>query len=184
MDICPFKCGHLPPLYKSAIRISVLFLYNTPPPQALYVKIREINTLLIVFFLLFWDFVEWGGVIVIISIGRKLTCNLVLILTLNLPFDDLYSQWEYELTLTGDGRRSSMAWLKTDLNWNFACADTEGGIGGPDPPPPRKSQVIWVSLDIMIRNPFPGKSWTPPPRLENVRPLRILGKVLDPLYKL
>ena len=55
----------------------------------------------------------------IISIGRKLTCNLVLILTPNLPnlpFDDLYSQWEYGLTLTGDGRRSSMAWLKTDLN--------------------------------------------------------------------
>ena len=49
----------------------------------------------------------------IISIGRKLTCNLVLILT---PFDDQYSQWEYGLTLTGDGRRSSMAWLKTDLN--------------------------------------------------------------------
>ena len=52
----------------------------------------------------------------IISIGRKLTCNLVLILTPNLPFDDLYSQWEYGLTLTGDGCRSSMAWLKTDLN--------------------------------------------------------------------
>ena len=30
MDICPFECGHLPPLYKSAIRISVLILYNTP----------------------------------------------------------------------------------------------------------------------------------------------------------
>ena len=52
----------------------------------------------------------------IISIGRKLTCNLVLILTPNLPFDDLYSQWEYGLTLIGDGCRSSMAWLKTDLN--------------------------------------------------------------------
>ena len=29
MDIFPFEYGHLPPLYKSAIRISVLFLYNT-----------------------------------------------------------------------------------------------------------------------------------------------------------
>ena len=36
-----------------------------------------------------------------------------------------YSQWEYGLTLTGDGRRSSMAWLKTDLNCNFACADPD-----------------------------------------------------------
>ena len=50
-----------------------------------------------------------------------------------------YSQWEYGLTLTGDGRRSSMAWLKTDLNCNFACADPEEGEGGPDPPPPGKS---------------------------------------------
>ena len=52
MDIAPFECGHLPPLYKSAIRISVLFLYNTPP-RGLCVKLREINTQLIVFFLLF-----------------------------------------------------------------------------------------------------------------------------------
>ena len=51
MDIFPFECGHLPPLYKSAIRISILFLYNTS--QALRVKLREINTQLIVFFLLF-----------------------------------------------------------------------------------------------------------------------------------
>ena len=38
-----------------------------------------------------------------------------------------YSQWEYGLTLTGDERSSSMTWLKTDLNCNFACADPEGG---------------------------------------------------------
>ena len=50
----------------------------------------------------------------IISIGRKLTCNLVLILTPDQPFDD-YSQWEYGLTLTGDGRRSTMTWLKQTL---------------------------------------------------------------------
>ena len=49
----------------------------------------------------------------IVSIGRlKLTCNLVLFLTPDQPFDD-YSQWEYGLTLTGDGRRSSKTWLKT-----------------------------------------------------------------------
>ena len=105
MDICPFECGHLPPLYKSAIRISVLFLYNTPPPPALCVKLREINTQLIVFFSYFetlWS--EEGTLPVIISIGRKLTC---------------------------------------------------------------KSQVIWASLDIIIR--------TPPP-LENVRTLGSLEK--------
>ena len=108
----------------------------------------------------------------IISIGRKLTCNLVLIY-----HSMTYSQWEYGLTLTGDGRRSNMTWLKTDQNCNFACADTEGGIWGPDPP--RKSQVIWVSLNIMIRTP------PPPPPLEKVGPppwemsdpILILGKV-------
>ena len=72
-----------------------------------------------------------------------------------------YSQWEYGLTLTGDGRRSSMTWLKTDQNCNFACADPEGGIWGPDPP--RKSQVIWVSLNIMIRTPPPLEKVGPPP---------------------
>ena len=69
----------------------------------------------------------------IISIGRKLTCNSVLILTPDQPFDD-YSQWEYGLTLTGDGRRSSMTWLKSDQNCNFACADPEGGFGVQTPP--------------------------------------------------
>ena len=44
-----------------------------------------------------------------------------------------YSQWEYGLTLTGGGRSSSMAWLKTDLNRNFACADPEGGRGSGPP---------------------------------------------------
>ena len=52
------------------------------------------------------------------SIGRKL---------FNFNHSMTYSQWEYGLTLTGDGCRSSMAWLKTDLNCNFACADPEGG---------------------------------------------------------
>ena len=71
-----------------------------------------------------------------------------------------YSQWEYGLTLTGDGRHSNMAWLKTDLNCNFAFADPEGGGD-------HKLYVFF--LDIMIRTPRPpGKSWTPP--LENVRP--------------
>ena len=44
-----------------------------------------------------------------------------------------YSQWEYGLTLTGDGRRSSMTWLKTDLNCNFASEDPEGDLGSGPP---------------------------------------------------
>ena len=83
-----------------------------------------------------------------------------------------YSQWEYGLTLTGDGRRSSMTWLKTDLNCNFACADPEGDLGSGPPPPPRKSQVIWVSLNIMIR--------TPPPPLEKNGPPPPPGKCQTP----
>ena len=39
-----------------------------------------------------------------------------------------------------------------------------GGAGGPDPPTPGKSQVIWVSIGNKQLDP-PGKSWTP---LENV----------------
>ena len=40
-------------------------------------------------------------------------------------------------------------------------ADPEGG---PDPPPPPgKSQVIWVSLGNKQLDSPPGKSWTPPP---------------------
>ena len=96
-----------------------------------------------------------------------------------------YSQWEYGLTLTGDGRRSSMTWLRTDLNCNFACADPEGG-GGWGLDPPRKSQVIWVSLNIMIRTPLEKVG----PPLENVRPpldpfksiVFSVIKPLDPLY--
>ena len=73
----------------------------------------------------------------IISIGRKLTCNLVLILTPNLPFDDLYSQREYGLTLTGDERRSSMAWLKTNRpKLKFCMCGSRGGDRGSGPPPP------------------------------------------------
>ena len=86
-----------------------------------------------------------------------------------------YSQWEYGLTLTGDGRRSSMTWLKTDQNCNFACADPEGGIWGPDPP--RKSQVIWVSLNIMIRTPPPWKKLDPPPPGKCQTPSGSLEKV-------
>ena len=71
----------------------------------------------------------------IISIERKLTCNLVLILTPD-NHSITYSQWEYGLTLTGDGRRSSMTWLKTDLNCNFACVDPAGGFRVRTPPPP------------------------------------------------
>ena len=70
----------------------------------------------------------------IISIERKLTCNLVLILTPD-NHSITYSQWEYGLTLTGDGRRLSMTWLKTDLNCNFACVDPEGGFRVRTPPP-------------------------------------------------
>ena len=99
-----------------------------------------------------------------------------------------YSQWEYGLTLTGDGRRSSMTWLKTDLNCNFSCADPEGGFGVRTPLENHKLYVFF--LNIMIRTPPPpGKSWTP---LENVRPpldpwnsiVFPVIKPLDPLYKL
>ena len=68
-----------------------------------------------------------------------------------------------------------------------------GLIGGPDPP--GKSQVIWASLDIMIRTPPPPpwKKLDPPPPLENVRTIGCLEKCSflcnqtigpPPLYKL
>ena len=41
----------------------------------------------------------------------------------------------------------------------LASVDPEGGTGGPDPPPPGKSQVIWVS----IRNPLEKVGPPPPP---------------------
>ena len=55
-------------------------------------------------------------------------------------------------------------------------------LGGPDPPPSEKSQVIWVSIEISI--------WTPP-TLENVEPsldplksiVFSVIKPLDPLCK-
>ena len=52
----------------------------------------------------------------------------------------------------------------------FTSADPEGGTGDPDPPPPGKSQVIWVSIGNkqMIGPPPlwkkldpPGKCWIP-----------------------
>ena len=61
------------------------------------------------------------------------------------------------------------------------CADPEGVIGGPDPP--RKSQVIWVSIEI--------NTWTldpPPEKLDPLDPLKSIFfsviKPLDPLCKL
>ena len=140
MDICPFECGHLPPLYKSAIRISVLFLYNTPPPpQVLCVKLRKINTQLIVFSLLFWDFVEWGGVLVIISIGRKLTCNLVLILTPDQPFDDLQSVGIWARSYRGWAPLEyEMAQNRPKLQLCMCGSRGWGGGGGWGPDPPRK----------------------------------------------
>ena len=44
-----------------------------------------------------------------------------------------------------------------------------GGAGVPDPPPPGKTQVIWVSIGNKQLDPPPppGKSWIP---LENVGP--------------
>ena len=60
---------------------------------------------------------------------------------------------------------------------------SRGGIGVQTPPPPGKSQVIWVSIEISI--------WTPPP-LENAGPpldpwngiVFSVIKPLDPLCKL
>ena len=49
------------------------------------------------------------------------------------------------------------------------CGSRGGGTGGPDPPPPGKSQVIRVSIGNKQLDP-PGQSWTPPP----------LWKMLDP----
>ena len=67
-----------------------------------------------------------------------------------------------------------------------ACADLEGGIGAWTPPP-RKSQVIWVSIEISIWTaqekvgppcnccpPLPRKSWI----------LVSVIKPLEPLCKL
>ena len=74
----------------------------------------------------------------IISIGRKLTCNLVLTLTPDQPFDDLYS--------VGIWAHSYRGWapLEYDMAQNrpklqFCMCGSRGGIWGPDPP--RKSQV-------------------------------------------
>ena len=50
----------------------------------------------------------------------------------------------------------------------YASADTEGGTGGPDPPTPGKSQVIWVYIGNKQLDP-PGKSWTPSGTLKNDR---------------
>ena len=45
-----------------------------------------------------------------------------------------------------------------------SSADPEGGQGAGPPPPPGKSQVIWVSIwNKQLDPPPPGKSWTPPP---------------------
>ena len=52
-------------------------------------------------------------------------------------------------------------------------ADPEGGTGGLDPPPPGKSQVIWVSIG--------NKHLDTPPPLEKVGPP---WKILDPLCNL
>ena len=49
-----------------------------------------------------------------------------------------------------------------------ASADPEGGTGGPDPPPPGKSQDIWVSIGNKQLDP-PGKCSTPSGTLKNDR---------------
>ena len=60
------------------------------------------------------------------------------------------------------------------------CADPEGVIGGPDPPP-GKSQVIWVSIEI--------NTWTldppppPPPPLEKLDPLDPLKSIVLSVIK-
>ena len=46
--------------------------------------------------------------------------------------------------------------------------ESRGGDRGSGPPPPGKSQVIWVSIGNKQLDP-PGKSWTPLP-LKNARP--------------
>ena len=59
-----------------------------------------------------------------------------------------------------------------------ACADPEGGRGSG--PPPGKSQVIWISLEINIRkklNPLPLENAGPP-----LEPLKsIVFSVIKPL---
>ena len=60
----------------------------------------------------------------------------------------------------------------------YSSVDPEGGTGGPDPPPPGKSQVKWVcignkQLDTLEKvgpppTP-PGKCWTPSGTLKNDR---------------
>ena len=64
------------------------------------------------------------------------------------------------------------------------CADPEGVIEGPDPPPPPQNHVIWVPIEI--------NTWTQdPPPLEKLDPLDPLKSIvfslikpLDPLCKL
>ena len=48
---------------------------------------------------------------------------------------------------------------------------------GSGPPPPGKSQIIWVSIGNKQLDPPPGKSWTlPPPPWKMLDPLRNLEK--------
>ena len=53
------------------------------------------------------------------------------------------------------------------ISCEIACADPEGGIGGP-PHPPGKSKVIWVSIELAIGPPL--EKVAPPPPLEKVGP--------------
>ena len=46
--------------------------------------------------------------------------------------------------------RTELVHLYTD---NLSCADPEGDRGSRPTPPPGKSQVIWVSIEIIIRTP-------------------------------
>ena len=52
--------------------------------------------------------------------------------------------------------------LKKDGKMGASVDPEGGGTGGPDPPPPGKSQVIWVSIG--------KKQLDPPPPLEKVGP--------------
>ena len=54
---------------------------------------------------------------------------------------------------------------------------TRGGDRGPDPPPPGKSQVIWVSIEI--------NTWTldPPPPLEKLDTLDPLKSIVFSVIK-
>ena len=72
---------------------------------------------------------------------------------------------------------------EVELSGDETMCGSRGGDRGSGPPPPAKSQVIWISIEINKLGP-----WTPPRKVGPPRPLKSIVfsviKPLDPLCKL